>query len=126
MIVSDNGTELTSNAVLRWTQNRQIAWHYIAPGKPTQNAFVESFNGRLRDECLNETLFASLGHARRVLADWRHDYNHVRHHSSLGDATPAEAARGFSPQPSPGRAPETVAFTARAGHQSREALLSAG
>lgn len=89
IIVSDNGTELTSNAVLRWTQDRRIAWHYIAPGKPTQNAFVDSFNGRLRDECLNETLFTSLGHARHELAGWRYDYNHVRPHSSLGGATPA-------------------------------------
>jgi len=85
---------------------------------------VESFNGRLRDECLNETIVTSLRHARRVLADWRHDYNNVRPHSSLGGATPAQAAGKFSPQPSPGRAPEMVAFTARAGHQSREALFS--
>jgi transposase InsO family protein len=54
--VSDNGTELTSNAILKWSQDRQVEWHYIAPGKPQQNAFVESFNGRLRDECLNETV----------------------------------------------------------------------
>jgi putative transposase len=60
LIVSDNGTELTSAAILRWSQERQVEWHYIAPGKPTQNAFVESLNGRLRDECLNETLFTSL------------------------------------------------------------------
>ena len=56
-IVSDNGTELTSTTMLRWSQDRQVAWHYIAPGKPQQNAFIESFNGRLRDELLNETLF---------------------------------------------------------------------
>jgi putative transposase len=61
MIVSDNGTELTSMAILRWSQLTRIEWHYIAPGKPQQNAFVESFNGRLRDELLNETLFSSLG-----------------------------------------------------------------
>lgn len=60
MVVSDNGTELTSNAMLKWQQDRQVDWHYIAPGKPVQNGFVESFNGRLRDECLNENLFASL------------------------------------------------------------------
>ncbi len=68
-IVSDNGTELTSMAILSWSQETQIDWHYIAPGKPTQNAFIESFNGRLRDELLNETLFASLAHAREALAD---------------------------------------------------------
>jgi putative transposase len=63
--VSDNGTELTSDAILKWSQNRQVEWHSIAPGKPQQNAFVESFNGRLHDECLNETLFTSLPHAER-------------------------------------------------------------
>ncbi len=92
-IVSDNGTELTSNAVLAWSQARGVGWHYIAPGKPQQNAFVESFNGKLRDECLNETLFSSVRHARAVLADWRQDYNHVRPHSSLCGRTPAEASR---------------------------------
>ncbi len=60
MIVSDNGTELTSNAVLRWAVDQDIEWHYIAPGKPTQNGFVESFNGRMRDECLNEHVFMTL------------------------------------------------------------------
>ena len=63
MIVSDNGTELTSNAVLAWTQGTGVQWHYIAPGKPTQNAFCEAFNGRFRDECLNENLFRHLTHA---------------------------------------------------------------
>jgi putative transposase len=91
--VSDNGTELTSNAILKWSQNRQVEWHYIAPGKPQQNAFVESFNGRLRDECLNETLFTSLAHARAVLARWQADYNHVRPHSAHRGATPAEIGR---------------------------------
>src|SRR6185369_10921949 len=79
-IVSDNGTELTCNAVLRWTVEQQIGWHYIAPGKPTQNAFVESFNGRFRDECLNENLFATLGEAGRIIEEWRIDYNTVRPH----------------------------------------------
>jgi putative transposase len=79
-IVSDNGTELTSNAILSWADQTNVGWHYIAPGKPMQNAFVESFNGRLRDEFLNETLFTSLMHARLALEDWRRDYNHVRPH----------------------------------------------
>jgi len=90
MCVSDNGTELTGMAVLRWCQEIRIEWHYIAPGKPTQNAFIESFNGRLRDELLNETLFTSLAQARAVLAAWKDDYNNVRPHSSLGDLTPSE------------------------------------
>ncbi len=100
LIVSDNGTELTSLAILRWTQERPVEWHYIAPGKPQQNGYVESFNGRLRDECLNETLFVSLGHARSVLRLWRDDYNHVRPHSGVGGLTPADAARRVA-QPRP-------------------------
>ncbi len=91
-IVSDNGTELTSNAMLKWQQDRRVDWHYIAPGKPMQNGFVESFNGRLRDECLNEHLFDTLRHARHLLAAWRRDYNERRPHSSLGDLTPMEFA----------------------------------
>ena len=105
-IVSDNGTELTSTAILRWSEERRVDWHYIAPhcpatvclqtvrgGKPQQNAFVESFNGRLRDECLNETLFSSLPHARSVLAAWRADYNQTRSHSSLGNLPPEQFAQ---------------------------------
>jgi putative transposase len=88
-VVSDNGTELTSTAILRWSQDRRVEWHYIAPGKPQQNAFAESFIGRLRDECLNETVFTSLRHARAVLAGWQRDYNDVRPHSGLGGETPA-------------------------------------
>src|SRR5579863_3737315 len=91
IIVSDNGTELTSSAVLRWAIDR-VAWHYIQPGTPVQNAFIESFNSRLRDECLNEHVFASLNHARAIIEAWRHDYNHVRPHSSLGALTPIEFA----------------------------------
>jgi len=71
MIVSDNGTELTCNAVLGWCSDHKINWHYIAPGKPMQNGFVESFNGRMRDELLNETMFRNLAHARIVIRDWR-------------------------------------------------------
>lgn len=70
MSVSDNGTELTSNAILRWCSGQRIEWHYIAPGKPLQNGFVESFNGRMRDELLNETVFRNLAHARVTIAAW--------------------------------------------------------
>ena len=94
-IVSDNGTELTSRAILEWQNKTGIAWHYIAPGKPTQNAFIESFNGRLRDELLNEEVFTSLADARRKLAIWRHDYNTVRPHSALKGDTPANARRAL-------------------------------
>ncbi|MDB5454288.1 MAG: transposase, family, partial [Caulobacteraceae bacterium] len=68
MIVSDNGTEFTSTAILAWAEDHRVAWHYIAAGKPTQNGFVEGFNGRMRDELLNESLFFSLDHARQKLA----------------------------------------------------------
>lgn len=87
--VSDNGTELTSMAILQWAQDRRVEWHYVAPGKPQQNAFAESFIGRLRDELLNETLFSSLTQARAVLAEWRQDYNRTRPHSALGNVPPA-------------------------------------
>jgi len=82
MIVSDNGTELTSNAILTWQEERQVEWHYIAPGKPMQNGFAESFIGRLRDECLNERLFTSYRQARDSLEEWRLDYNLNRPHQS--------------------------------------------
>ena len=91
-IVSDNGTEFTSQAILRWCQETNIDWHYIAPGKPMQNGFVESFNGSFRDECLNENLFSTLDHARSLINQWKDDYNHNRPHSSLGNKTPKEYA----------------------------------
>jgi putative transposase len=97
-IVSDNGTELTSNAILGWAEQTRVGWHYIAPGKPMQNAFVESFNGRLRDEFLNETLFTSFPQARLALEDWRRDYNNIRPHSGIGWLAPAVYAAQFSPQ----------------------------
>ena len=86
-------------AILRWSQESRVEWHYIAAGKPQQNAFVESFNGRLRDELLNETLFISLGHVREALALWRIDYNTVRPHSRLGNLTPVEYAHRYPVAP---------------------------
>ena len=97
-IVSDNGTELTSHAILRWQEEREVLWHHIAPGKPQQNGFVESFNGRFRDECLNEHLFGSLAATRRIIEAWRTDYNTQRPHTSLGGLTPAASAT----RPKPG------------------------
>jgi putative transposase len=104
MCVSDNGTELTGLAMLRWCQEMRIEWHYIAPGKPTQNAFIESFNARLRDELLNETLFTSLVQVRAVLTAWKTDYNDVRPHSALGNLTPTEYADRSAPGPQRGGA----------------------
>ena len=92
LIVSDNGTEFTSNAMLGWSQDQGVEWHYIAPGKPMQNAFAESFIGRLRDECLNEHIFTSYRQAREIIEGWRHDYNLRRPHTSLDVLTPTEFA----------------------------------
>jgi putative transposase len=96
MVVSDNGTELTSNAILRWQEGGAVEWHYIAPGKPMQNGFVESFNGRLRDECLNEHLFSSYRQAQNIIEAWRIDYNQHRPHTSLKGLTPTEFANRSS------------------------------
>jgi putative transposase len=96
MIVSDNGTEFTSNAVLGWAQHNRIVWHFIAPGKPMQNGFCESFNGRMRDELLNESLFLSLDHARETIARWVDDYNERRPHSALGYIPPAAYAANLA------------------------------
>ncbi|WP_156894319.1 IS3 family transposase [Rhodobacter xanthinilyticus] len=106
-IVSDNGTEFTSKAILKWANENGVEWHYIDPGKPQQNGFIESFNGSLRDECLNEEIFDSLADARRKLALWRYDYNNVRPHSSLANKTPAEARRAL--EQSEGSAPGALA-----------------
>ena len=92
MIVSDNGTEFTSNAILGWTKDHRVEWHYIAPGKPMQNGYIESFNGRMRDELLNESLFINLDQARQLIGAWVTDYNTARPHSSLGYKTPAAYA----------------------------------
>jgi putative transposase len=99
MIVSDNGTELTCNAMLKWTTEQSIAWHYIAPGKPMQNGYMESFKGKLRDECLNEHVFSSLAEARRIIEAWRVDYNAVRPHSNLAYQTPEEFAAAWAASP---------------------------
>lgn len=92
MIVSDNGTELTSSAILAWSKDHKVEWHYIAPGRPMQNGYVESFNGRMRGELLNESFFLGLEHARSAIAEWADDYNNFRPHSSLGYQTPADYA----------------------------------
>lgn len=73
MIVSDNGTEFTSNAILGWAKEQSVEWHYIAPGKPMQNGYIESFNGRMRDELLNESLFIDLDQARQLIGAWTAD-----------------------------------------------------
>ncbi len=92
MIVSDSGTEFTSNAILGWAKDHAIDWHYIAPGRPMQNGYIESFNGRMRDELLNESLFIDLDQARQLIGAWVTNYNTARPHSSLGYKTPAAYA----------------------------------
>lgn len=92
VILSDNGTEFTSNRVTRWQKETEINWEYIEPGKPHQNGNIESFNGKLRDECLNEHWFLSLNEAKRIIEKWRDHYNAERPHSSLGGLTPNELA----------------------------------
>lgn len=131
-IVSDNGTELTSNAILSWAEVSKVDWHYIDPGKPVQNAFIESFNGRLRDEFLNETLFTSLTQARFGLEEWRRDYNTVRPHSRIGWLTPAAYAAQFAPQldrgaaPRDGSAPRPVALPVQMDEFNRQTLVATG
>ena len=89
-IVSDNGTEFTSMVILKWVQETGVDWHYIAPVKPQKNGFIESFNGKLWDECLNETLFGTLRDAHKTLDEWPEDYNWSRPHSALGNLMPIE------------------------------------
>ena len=131
MIVSDNGTEFTSNAVLRWSKECRVEWHYIAPGKPMQNGYIESFNGRMRDELLNESLFLDLDQARQIIAAWVIDYNTARPHSSLGYRAPAAyadhlTATGHRAPLHDGSARWPVAHTAPNGVSTAEALLAAG
>lgn len=92
-ITVDNGGEFVSRAMDAWAYAHHVRLEFIRPGKPVENAFIESFNGRLRDECLNARVFASTLEAQRVLDAWRHDYNHVRPHSALQDRTPAQWAQ---------------------------------
>ncbi len=134
MVVSDNGTEFTSNAILNWANEAKVEWHYIAPFKPTQNGFIESFNGKLRDEKLNDTLFSTLHQARVELATWRNDYNQHRPHSGLGWLTPSEFAKSAAPAQAMAMdaaildvyAPMAIAQPAQKGIINRRSELKAG
>jgi putative transposase len=147
MIVSDNGTELTSNAILTFAAEQKVEWHYIAPGKPPlvrfglakspaghwmQNGFVESFNGRMRDELLNETMFRSMAHARVVIRAWAADYNEERPHSALGYQTPKALAErlftatGSSAAPDESSAQQPVAQPAPRGVSNQRTQVPAG
>ena len=91
----DNGPEFTSNALDEWTYHNQVKLDFIQPGKPTQNAYIESFNGKFREECLNQNWFKDIIDAQEKIEEWRHFYNEVRPHSSLGYKTPSEFTEGF-------------------------------
>jgi len=131
LIVSDNGTEFTSNAMFAWQREHEVAWHFIARGKPMQNGFCESFNGRMRDELFNESLFLGLDHARERIAHWIADYNLRRPHSALGYLTPAAYAANFAATGGRLRNPDQlrrppVATPAPHGVKIAEALIAAG
>jgi putative transposase len=116
-LVTDNGPEFISKALDQWAYRRGIKLRFIAPGKPTQNAYVESFNGKFRDECLNEHWFTSVPDARRIIESYRIDYNQVRPHSSLEGRTPEEFAAAFATlrPPPAASAPQTPKDQAPAG-----------
>jgi transposase InsO family protein len=99
VIRTDNGPEFTGKAMLNWAHRRGIALRLIEPGKPNQNAYVESFNGRFRDECLNEHWFMSLAHARALIEAWRREYNDERPKRSLGGLTPSQYAKQLATRP---------------------------
>lgn len=94
-VTVDNGPEFVSKALDEWAYRNQLKLRFIEPGKPQQNAYIESFNGKFRDECLNEHWFLSMHHARQVIAAWRQEYNYERPHSSLGYLTPNRFADSF-------------------------------
>ena len=131
LIVSDHGTEFTSNAMLTWSKEAGVPWHFIEPGKPMQNGICEAFNSKMRDELLNETLFFGLDHARSVAAAWVADYNADRPHSALGYQTPAAYAAQHAAMGDRLHKTETfrrspIAPSARAGNCHASALVSVG
>ena len=131
LVVSDHGTEFTANAMLAWTQAAGVAWHFIAPGKPMQNGICEAFNGRMRDELLNETIFYDLDQARPVIARWVASYNQSCPHSAIGYLTPAAYAATFTATDDRLRNPDqlrrsSVTPPAHTRHSNQGTLASAG
>jgi putative transposase len=116
-VVADNGPELTGQALDEWAYRNGVELHFITPGRPVENAYIESFNGKFRDECLNEHWFSTLDDARRTIEEWRRDYNEERPHSSLGDLTPAEYAAQFAnlQVPSAPSGPQTLEVNSSPG-----------
>ena len=101
VITSDNGTEFAGIALDRWAYNNNVRIDFIKPGKPIQNAFIESFNGRLRHECLNQHYFVTLTEAKKIIESWRMEYNTFRPHGSLNGRTPAEFKKAWEEQNTP-------------------------
>ena len=99
VIRTDNGKEFCSRAMLTWAHQRDVTLRLIEPGKPNQNAYIESFNGRFRDECLNEHGFLNLEHARAIIETWRREYNEERPKKALGGLAPAQYARQLTAKP---------------------------
>ena len=132
MIVSDNGSEFINNAILSWAHRSDVEWHYIVPGKPMQKGFLESFNGRLRDEPMNETLLSSLVNARKALSIWRGNYNGSRPYSQLGWQTLSEFAttfyqrRALAPRSANGSAPTPAASLETKDDSNRQSELKIG
>ena len=131
LIVSDHRTEFTSNAMLAWSKETGVPWHFIAPGKPMQNGICEAFNSKMRDELLNETLFFGLDHAREVVGRWVTDYNAARPHSALGYLTPAAfaaqlTAMGYRLNETDAFRRSPIAPSAQAGNCHPPALVSTG
>jgi putative transposase len=116
-IVLDNGPEMIGKALDEWAWRNGVRLNFIEPGKPVQNAFIESFNGRFRDECLNENWFLDLDDAREIIEAWRIDYNTRRPHSALGYATPEEFASSLQ-----GHAPGEMTTSARPGQNQQPGL----
>ena len=100
VIVSDNGSEFTGRILDAWANRQRVRLHFVDPGRPMQNALVESFNGKFRDECLDQHWFTNLSDAKEKIESWRQSYNTIRPHSSLDDVTPAEFAGRFEEQKS--------------------------
>jgi putative transposase len=118
-IVLDNGPELTGRALDAWAAGRGVRLRFIAPGKPSQNGFVESFNGRFRDECLDQSWFTGLADARATVEAWRRDYNDRRPHSALGYRTPEQVRVGFQAAPT---TTTTTTTTVNTGDQTTDGL----
>ena len=95
-ILTDNGSEFTGNALNIWSNDYHLDHVFTDSGRPTQNGYIESFSGKLRDECLNQNLFKNLYEAKEIIEDWRNEYNQLRPHSSLNNLTPTEYAKKIS------------------------------